>query len=155
MLHFWLLHPKPFTKCFFLPSAYIHTLYQFFCFPMWSIIGQFFFHKNCVLTSSLYVGTQTEQPSEIMEQCYVQWHHDIQPFTESSYKVLAKHMGFFAGHLNATPAIIFHLMFPQFPELGRVDRGVGEVLEGNGVEWGWTKMPGDLYQGPSFIPLLL
>lgn len=40
---------------------------------------------------------------------------------------------YFAGHLNATPAIIFHLIFPpQFPELGRVDRRAGVVLERNG-----------------------
>lgn len=44
---------------------------------------------------------------------------------------------FIARPLNVTPVLIFHLVFPpQFPELGRVDRGAQCSI---GKKWGWNR----------------
>lgn len=146
-------------KELFLSSIHIsiHDQHKFFYFPVQSMIRQVlgFFHKK-LCSGQFFVCGNSNYWTALRN--HVQWPHDIQSHLIRDAVQLRCWQSTwisFAGPLSATSAIIFHLIFPpQFPELGRVDRGAGVVLERNGGGMGLNKDAGGSPSKAKFFPLL-
>lgn len=134
-------HPVPFIKGFF---CHLHVSIlnqrQFFRFPTWSIMRQFFSTKTvlwpvlCMWEFKLLNSPQKSWSSatcnDLMTSSHLIWDAIQVRCWQNTWTFIAR-------PLNVTPVLIFHLVFPpQFPELGRVDRGAGC---GIGKKWEWNR----------------